>query len=112
MSSDIRWYITTDNLVVLEGLHNSLDKVYVNDAIITGVLADKDGTTVTGAESITFTYLAASNGKYTGNIPDTLSLTEGDMYTLTLTITATIDGTGYKATKKIDGPAEYEHLAA
>jgi hypothetical protein len=94
-----RWAISSDNLVTLTGLHDPVTGGWINDATVTAQLTDSDGTNVGSA--ITFSYRNASNGVYDGTVPNSLSLTDGDQYTLTITAQATIGANTYKLVRKI-----------
>jgi hypothetical protein len=98
------WWIDTDNCVQITGLKDVVTDQYVNDATVTGVLTDKNGNTVTGAGSLSFEYISGSNGNYAGEIPSTVTLTEGEQYTLTITAM----GGGFKLTVKITRRSAYK----
>lgn len=99
----VNWYITSDNTIYLNGLILEGEATYENDATVTGQLTDTAGANITGG-GITFSYVASSNGQYKGILPDTLSLTRGTEYWLTITATAQ---SGEKLTIRLQGPAVY-----
>jgi len=77
--------IGSDNLIRVDELTNEATDEYVNDATVTMTLRDSDLEVVSGAQSLSLTYVAASNGRYHGALPDTLSLTAGSLYFLDVT---------------------------
>ena len=79
-----RFWIDSDNLVKVPGLHNALTGSYINDGSAVGVLTDAAGTVLS---TFNLTYVAESNGDYAGEIPSTVTMTEGAEYTLTVTVT-------------------------
>lgn len=76
-------YISSDNLVTVDGLTDEATGSYVNDATVTAKLTtDSAGVSTVSGSSITLSYVAASDGKYRGEMPYTVSLTEGTTYYL------------------------------
>lgn len=98
------WFINSDNLVQITGLKNVATDAFLNSATVTAQVKDAAGTNVGGA--ITFVYVAASDGDYNGSIPNAtaLLLTDGDPYTLEITI---IDS-GLKSFIKVVRTAKYK----
>jgi len=75
-------YILNDNLLVLDGLKNQQDGSYLNAATVTCTLVNGNGTNVAGQTwPLALVFQAGSNGKYVGTLEDTLSLSEGQVYT-------------------------------
>lgn len=85
-------YLTTDNRVKVTGLHDPAyasthASYYVNDATVSVTLYQSDGTTaVSGATSISLTYVTASDGDYAGSWPSTVTLTDQSTYYAAVTI--------------------------
>ena len=90
MAQNEHWWIDTDVAVRIT-VFDRIEKIWVNDAVVTAVLKDKDGDAVSGAGSITFDYTTGTNGEYVGNVPDTASITDGEQYTLEIT---SVDASG------------------
>jgi hypothetical protein len=80
-----RWVIDCDNNLTITGIKRS-NGTYVNSGTVVGVLKDRDGNTVTGAETVTFSYTSNSDGVWTSNLPSTLTLVENKIYDLFVTI--------------------------
>jgi hypothetical protein len=78
-------YIGNDNLIEADGLKDAAAAaVYLNVATLTATLQDANGAPVSGASNIALSYVANSNGKYQGNLEDTVVITDGTDYTLVL----------------------------
>ena len=105
MATTDHWIIDTDNSMQINGLKR-IDGTFVNAGTVTGVLKDTAGATITGASSITFSYVAASNGNWTGSFPSTVTLTEDKEYHLFLTV---VDGSN-DVTFRIRRPARFLDL--
>lgn len=90
MAQNEHWWINTDVAVRIT-VFDRIEKIWINDAAVTGVLRDKNGDAVSGASSITFDYTSGTNGEYVGSVPDTALITDGEQYTLEIT---TIDASG------------------
>jgi len=80
--------ISSDNLVQVDELTNEQTDAYVNDATITMTLRNSSLTAISGAEDLSVGYVAASDGRYQGLLPDTLTLTAGSQYYLDVSITS------------------------
>ena len=81
-----RIYLTTTSLVELDGLVDSLG-AYQNDATVTleSMVDAASGVAVVGLTvPLTMNYVAASNGKYQGQIPHTVTLTAERVYNATV----------------------------
>lgn len=75
----------SDITVLWSGLKDHVTGSFINDATVTGVLKDAAGSTV---QSITFAYVAASDGNYRGTITAAANLVATYAYELTVTATA------------------------
>lgn len=84
-------YLGSDNVVQIDGLADH-DGSYQNDAtVVVESVKDSDGSAVSGVTvPITMSYVAGSNGKYEGTVPDDEAalLTEGDWYDLIIKATS------------------------
>ena len=80
-------FMDSDNLVKIT-LQDAHDESYVNSGTVTMTLKDTSGVDVTGAVDLALAYVDASDGIWFGNIPDTITLTEGSPYTLWITSTS------------------------
>ena len=80
-------YISASNLIEISGLKDASNGNYVNTATVTFTLKNSGNSVVSGASAVSMTYVAASNGKYQGTLPNTVSLTEGAKYWLEITST-------------------------
>jgi hypothetical protein len=80
--------IGSDNMVRLDVLTNASTGAYVNTATTTFNLLDTNGNTLLANQSMP--YIAASNGRYEGTIPNatTVTMTPNALYTVTITATA------------------------
>lgn len=79
-------YISTDNLITVDGLTDPIDDSYVNDATVTAKLTtDAAGASTVTNSNITLAYVTSSNGKYQEAMPSTVSLTDGTTYYLFVT---------------------------
>lgn len=94
MADVLRIYKGNDNLLEVTGLQNAATDAYLNSATVTAVVTDIDGNTVTNADSITLSYVSASNGNYRGTVPDDADLSDQQQVTVTITADA---GAGLKA---------------
>ena len=72
----------SDISVLWTGLADHATGSYINDATVTGVLKDAAGSTI---QSITLTYVAASNGNYRGTITYGANLVPLSHYKLIVT---------------------------
>jgi hypothetical protein len=79
--------IGSDNLVRLDVLTNASTGAYINSAAVSFVLLDGNGNTLMA--STTMNYVAASNGRYEGTIPASVTntLTLNALYTIQITAT-------------------------
>lgn len=88
MSSQITIYRGNDNLVANPTpMTRASDGAYINDAVVSMVLYDANGSAVVGANGLALTYVTDSNGIYQGTLPSTLTLTAGAVYSLEITAT-------------------------
>jgi hypothetical protein len=81
-------YISSSNPVEVAGLKDKTTGSYVNSATVTFTLKNSANAAVSGATAVAMTYVVASNGKYQGTLPNTVSLTEGAKYWLEITATS------------------------
>ncbi len=77
------------------GLYDSNLGSYVNDATVTFVLKDSGGNFV-GSGSGNCSYVTDTNGVYEGVLEDGVALTEGGVYYLEVTATASSDRIGFR----------------
>jgi hypothetical protein len=99
------WFISSDNVVYVEGLQLDGEATYENDATVTAAMSETDtGTAVDGATSVDLDYVTGSDGEYRGTVPDSVTLVKGRSYTLTITATA---ASGEVLTIRLVGKAKY-----
>jgi len=72
-----------DNLIEVDELKNEVSGNFISTATVTAILKNSAGAQIGGA--ITLTYVASSNGKYQGNVPDDLAANLGDKITAEIT---------------------------
>lgn len=100
------WAVGADTLVRVDQLRDLASPLqYLNAATVTGQLSDSSGADVGG--SISFGYVSGSDGRYDGTLPNTLVLTDGDQYTLTITAS----NAGLTGIWKITRTAKYDRRA-
>jgi len=95
--------IGSDNLVRLDALTSASSGGYLNNATVSFTLTDSNGNVVAGLSNVSMPYVAGSNGRYEGNIPNTANLVLNALYTLAVTATAS----GYKLYRKLSCIAKY-----
>ncbi len=80
--------IGSDNIVRLDALTNASSGAYINNATVTFTLKDSTGAAVLSNQ--TMSYVAASNGRYEGTIPNgtTATMTQNAQYTIEITATS------------------------
>jgi hypothetical protein len=80
--------IGSDNLVRLDALTNVSTGAYVNNAVVTYTLIDSTGAVILSNQ--TMPYVAASNGRYEGIIPNvtTVTMAVNALYTVQITATS------------------------
>jgi len=80
--------IGSDNIVRLDALTNASSGAFINNATVTFTLKDSTGAVVLNNQ--TMSYLAASNGRYEGTIPNstTGSMAQNAQYTIEITATS------------------------
>lgn len=98
-----KFYITTDNVVHVRGLKDMVTGVYINDATITATLYTDADVAVAGADGISVAYVTGTDGDYAGQIPDTITITDGSEYYVEVTIT----GNTFVTTVRITRDAGY-----
>lgn len=100
----VKFNILSDNLVTVSGLKNEVTGAFVNTAVVTVTLVDRNGVDVTGSSwPVTLTYIPASDGVYQGTLPDSLDLTKFEVYTAQITADA---GPGLRQYWECEGPAD------
>ena len=80
--------IGSDNIVRLDALTNASSGAYINNATVTFSLLDSSGNIILSNQ--TMTYVAASNGRYEGTLPNstTSTMTQNAQYTIQITATS------------------------
>jgi hypothetical protein len=93
--------ISSDNLVRLDSLTNTSSGAFINNATVTFVLKNSSGTVI--VNTTTMNYVAASNGRYEGTIPNSTSLTQNSQYSIEITAV----GGGLTIFRKLSCIAKY-----
>jgi hypothetical protein len=83
----VGFYVGTDTQVTLQGLKDVLG-AYVNDAVVSGVLQNKQGMAIIGG-SVPFNYVAGTNGNYVGDLSASAAIVANTEYDLMITATRT-----------------------
>ena len=98
----------TDDLLRIAGLKriDVTPNTFINDATVTAVVLDSAGVAVVGAESITLSYVASSDGVYDGQKADTAAIVDGDDYTVEVTVIASVGKSVLSATLAVVGPLD------
>jgi hypothetical protein len=114
MASGIRGgnlYIGEDNIVYWgdpkipgSGLYDNNLGSFVNNASMSFTLKNSAGSAVSGASSISMTYISGTEGCYYGILEDGVSLTDGSTYYLEITATGSSDRVGFR---RIEYKARY-----
>lgn len=78
-------YVSSNNLIVIEGLKNVHTDEYCNTATVTMVVLDSTFEEV--SDDIAFSYVTDSDGNYHGIIPYTVDLTPSSIYYVDITTT-------------------------
>jgi hypothetical protein len=106
-----RLYIGQDNVVFAgnrfekdSGVYDTVTETFINDATVTFTLKDSAGSAVSGASSISMSYVTGTRGVYEGVLEDGVSLTAGSTYYLEITATGSSDRVGFR---RIAYEAEY-----
>src|SRR5574343_1822909 len=74
-------YVGNDMLIELQGLKNTVENAWVNDATVTVHLRTRGGADVAGATwPLDMLYVEASSGDYRAGLPAALSVTAGAWY--------------------------------
>lgn len=106
MSWDTRLTIGQDNAVEIDGLYDTVGRVFLNSETgLTGSLYTEAGVLVSGS-AFSFSYVAGTNGRYIGTIPAAVVLTENATYEIR--IGGTVLGGTITVNKRIDAIAEYD----
>jgi hypothetical protein len=84
-----------------------VDGNFVNNATVTATLLDSTGAQVSGQSwPLTLAYVAASNGRYTGNLAYGLVLTRAAYYELDITVTTASYYAAWRKTVQADARVE------
>lgn len=75
-------YVGEDNLIEWNSMQDSADDTYVNDATVTANVKDTSGNVITNGGPLTLSFVAGSNGKYQGVLPNNAALVRGTQYYL------------------------------
>ena len=79
-------YISNDTQIDVTGLQNAADSSYLNAATVTATLKDSAGSEVSGVSwPLTLSYVASSDGNYSGTIDKAVSISEQVSYFLEIT---------------------------
>lgn len=84
-------YIDNDNTIVLEDVYDTIAAEFIDDATVAWTLKDAAGATITSGS---LTYVPLTDATYRGNIEEDVDLTQGAVYELTVTVTASGDRYG------------------
>ena len=79
--------IGADDLFRFDGAKDKVLDSFLNAATVTAVLKDSGGTPVPGADSITLSYVAGSDGRYDGIREASVALVKDADYSLEITLT-------------------------
>lgn len=80
--------VSTDNVIRVEGLKNTLSGEFINDGTVEVTLTDEDGVEFAGQTwPLALDYVAASDGVYQGTLQDTIDAEDGNTGTATFDIT-------------------------
>ena len=83
-------YHRNDNLLELLGLRNEITEEFVDDATVTAVVKDRQGTEIGGQSwPLAMTYVTASEGNYLGVIDAALDVEPSDRVIAEITIAVT-----------------------
>ena len=77
-------FVKNDNDVFLKGMRNPEDNSYVNDAVLTFTVYDDDCNVMSGADGVSMSYVAASNGVYRGVLESSVDLIPGKFYNVVI----------------------------
>ena len=81
--------IGNDQTLTVTGIRDEITDAYINDAAVTAIVKNPDGTEVSGQDwPLTLAYVTSSNGNYAGNLEDTLELVPLRPYIIEITIDA------------------------
>ena len=85
-----------DRAIPNSGLYDNNLEQFVNNATVTFTLKDSSNSTVSGASTISMSYVTGTKGVYEGVLEDGVSLTENSTYYLEITATASGDRVGFR----------------
>lgn len=98
-------YISSDNVLTLVGLNDTVANTYLNSASVSVTLKDSSGNNVSGETwPLAMAYVASSNGNYRATLTDSLILTDAANYTAEVVADA---GAGLKRTFKVPIKADW-----
>ena len=97
--------IGSDNLVRLDVLTNASSGAYVNTATVTFTLKDASGNIFGGQSGVSMPYVAASNGRYEGDLPQGVTVTMAPGALFTIEVTAV--GGGFTLFRRLSCIAKY-----
>lgn len=86
---DLIFFQNSDDTIFVEDLRNRKTNALVTGATVEATVKDDVGMDVVGVPApIVFTESATVNGDYSGDVPDTAALADGDQGTVVLTADA------------------------
>lgn len=85
-----------DRHVPHSGLYDNSLEQFVNNAAVTFTLKNSAGSAVSGANTISMSYVTGTRGCYEGTLEDGVTLTENATYYLEITATASGDRVGFR----------------
>lgn len=81
----LMFYAGNTQAIEIFGLQDALTSLFLNTATITATLQDDNGNPVSGCTNVTLSYVAGSNGNYTGVFGDVnFQPAVGTSYTLVI----------------------------
>lgn len=95
----MRFYISSDNIVTVEGLIDVVTNTYINDAVITGIVYRG---TAPISSTVTFAYVTGSDGNYEGQVLNTVDISEKDGNAYFIIITVTSSGNKLTIKEKLE----------
>lgn len=82
-------YDDNSNLLTIEGVKNEQSGAYINNAVVTVTLKDRDRKNLAGTTwPVTLSYVTASNGNYSGTVASTIKYPVGEFGLCIVQITA------------------------
>ena len=90
------FYYLNDNVIELRGAQNSATTAYINNAVVTVTMVDKNGAQVSGTTwPTTLVYVVGSNGNYQATLPHTVSFRPAREYTAQVTLSGSAGEDAY-----------------